>query len=152
LSSISFSTLDSIWREHGAICTEIPSGSFLWHCGNINKFDEISNDRMLWTTRNEKKKSFYLSYGRDSNGNSISLSLLEFKTTKTLKLANFNKVSILSALGNFFPPFDHPAISSALRDWCVANTFDGAVSINSEVDEVVICNPRDSLVINQITS
>ncbi|MBU85128.1 MAG: hypothetical protein CL544_10045 [Alcanivorax sp.] len=140
-------SLTRIWSDGGEIRETMPEGTTLWHGGTISTADGMDDARSLWCTRNDNCADHYDGWARqDGQQAGLQPYRLTLTTSRALELANFGGASLhqftLEHCDN-----QHDRMKAALRDWCLANSFDGVLNINCGPDEAVICRPAQVLVV-----
>lgn len=144
--------LTRIWLDGGAVRETMPEGTPLWHAGTVSKAEEMDDARSLWCTRDINCANHHDGWARqDGRREGLQSYRLTLTTARPLELANFGGASL-----NKFTldrcDHQHDRMKNALREWCLANSFDGVLNINCGSDEVVICRPRKDLIVKAAAS
>lgn len=145
-------TLTKIWKSNGSRRYTMSKGTLLWHGGTVSTFSELDDTRSLWCTCEPSRMSLYDESARENaKFNNLKPARLTITTTRALDLADFGGASLLQFTYDYCD-YQHNQMKIALRDWCLAQGFDGVQNINRSSDEVVICKPAQDLRIQQVQS
>lgn len=144
--------LTQIWLDGGSVRQTMPEGTTLWHGGTVSKAGGMDDARSLWCTRNGNDADHYDGWARrDGQRAGLQPYRLTLTVARTLELANLGGASLRQFTREHCDN-QHARMKTALRDWCLANSFDGVLNINCGPDEVVICRPVQDLIVKAAES
>lgn len=137
--------LDRIWQENGGSVVRLPKGTVLWHGGIIGPKHPMTDEHLLWTTRNEEDKEHYDGQARFfANFKKVEPYRLELVLNTDMECANFKAASLLR-FTEIFCDCSHDKMKSMLKKWLEQKGFAGILGINGGADEVVVYNPHQVL-------
>ncbi len=141
--------LTNIWADSGSQRFSMQRDTMLWHGGTVSKTSELDDSRSLWCTCDPSNANYYDGSARENSQiGGLRPYRLTLATEHSLELANFCGASLL-LFTNEYCDYQHNRMKIALRDWCLANSFDGVLNINRGPSEVVVCRPAHNLRIVQ---
>lgn len=139
--------LGRIWDQAGSLVENLSPGLRVYHSGHIPTMALMDDERALWTTRSEERKTHYVGSAREAvKWSKHAATLLTLAVRRDLKAADFDSVSLL-LFTRTFCNHEHNQMKVAVRSWCIRNGFDAVVRLNSDPTEVVLVRPKTSLVL-----
>lgn len=141
LSPQQASAILAIWASTGSVEVTLDTGTLLWHGGTVATAAGLINTNSLWCTKDPSQATHYDGWAiEDAKRKGVTAHRLELALVRPLKMADFGYSSLLQFTANHCKG-SHDAMKTALRAWCLQRGFDGAVNLNSNESEVVVCTP-----------
>lgn len=141
--------LSRIWKSiNGSTTVVLKRGTRLWHCGRIERSEQIDDAKGLWATRNAARSDEYKGFACGQHGaNDSAPTKLVLEISHDLKAADFSKQSLLEFAMNFCNA-DHNKLKEVIRLWLVDSELQAIVAANADPDEVMLARPgKDAVVV-----
>lgn len=140
--------LSRIWESiNGSRTVLIERGTRLWHCGRIEKTEQIDDAKGLWATCNPDWTDKYKGFGLSKSAeNPNEPTKLELEVVSDLKAADFSMQSLRKFTEEFCNCV-HDNMKAVIRQWMVDNDLDAIVRANADPDEVILARPRSDTVV-----
>lgn len=142
------SELDRMWERCLTRRVHLLSGTPLWHAGSIGPAKPVVNAVLFLTKNRERQADHDEKALANSQQDGFVSYRTEFRLVRELELAFFNRLN-LSSLVSRYCDSHFMVMKQGLADWLALNALDGIISLNGDVDEVLIGRPEADLRIHE---